>query len=102
MFFEKQRTSPSEEWAARQRRKVDGGLKKLAQWAGDLEFLVDGRFTTADIAAGSVLGYLRVRFTEHPWQDLYPNLRRYSDRLEARASFKATVPVPQTISDRIV
>ncbi|KAJ9603445.1 hypothetical protein H2200_012223 [Cladophialophora chaetospira] len=102
MFFEKQRSSPSEEWASRQRRKVDGGLKKLAEWVGDQDFLVGGRFTTADIAAGSVLGYLRVRFAEHPWQDLYPSLKRYSDQLEARTSFKDTVPVPQTISDKIV
>ena len=101
MFFEKQRSSPSQEWATRQQRKVDGGLTKLALWVGDKEFLVDGRLTLADIAACSVLGYLRVRFAEHPWQGLYPNLKRYSDRLEGRASFKATVPVPQTISDKI-
>lgn len=102
MFFEKQRSSPSQEWAARQRRKVDGGLKQLSKWVGDQEFLIDGRLTTADIAAGSVLGYLRVRFAEHPWQDLYPDLKRYSDGLEARVSFKETVPVPQTINDKIV
>ena len=102
MFFEKQRPSPSQEWTARQRRKVDGGLKKLAQWVGDKEFLVEDHLTLADIAAGCVLGYLRVRFAEHPWQELYPNLKRYSDQLEARASFKETVPTPQTISDRIV
>ena len=81
---------------------MDGGLKKLAEWVGDLDFLVDGQFTLADIAAGCVLGYLRVRFAEHPWQKLYPNLKRYSDQLEARASFKDTVPVPQNIRDRIV
>lgn len=66
-------------------------------------FLINGgRFTFADIAAGCVLGYLRVRFAEHPWQEEYPHLKRYSDRLEARESFKDTVPTPQTISDRIV
>ncbi len=102
MFFEKQRSSPSQEWAARQRRKVDGGLKQLAQWVGDQKFLIGDRLTLADIAAGSVLGYLRVRFAEHPWQELYPSLKRYSDLLEARASFKDTVPTPQSISDKIV
>ncbi|KAK5198316.1 hypothetical protein LTR92_002561 [Exophiala xenobiotica] len=121
MFFEKQRSSPSPDWTARQRRKVDGGLKQLAAWVAEAEaeadkekakanenreedfFLVNGgRFTLADIAAGCVLGYLRVRFAEHPWQEEYPHLKRYSDRLEARESFKDTVPTPQTISDRIV
>jgi glutathione S-transferase len=102
MFFEKQRSSPSQEWTSRQQRKVDGGLCQLASWAGDREFLVEDRFTLADIAAGSVLGYLRVRFQDHPWQEEYPNLKRYSDRLEARESFKTTIPTPQTIKDRIV
>ena len=102
MFFEKQRSSPSQEWASRQRRKVDGGLRQLAQWVGDKEFLIEDRLTLADIAAGSVLGYLRVRFQEHPWQENYPNLKRYSDQLEARESFKKTVPKPQEISDKIV
>ncbi|EXJ62528.1 hypothetical protein A1O7_02966 [Cladophialophora yegresii CBS 114405] len=102
MFFEKQRVLPSQEWTARQRRKVDGGLKKLAQWVGDKDFLIDDRLTLADVAAGCVLGYLRVRFAEHPWQDLYPNLKRYSDLLEARESFRRTRPVPQAINDKIV
>jgi glutathione S-transferase len=103
MFFEKQRLSPSAQWTARQSRKVDGGLKQLAGWVGeDKAFFVDGRLTLADVAAGCVLGYLRVRFAEHPWQEMYPNLKRYSDRLEVRESFKKTVPVPQTIRDKIV
>jgi glutathione S-transferase len=87
---------------ARQRRKVDGGLEQLSQWVGDRDFLVDGTLSLADIAAGSVLGYLRVRFQEHPWQEMYPGLKRYSDNLEARKSFQGTVPSPQKISDKVV
>lgn len=86
----------------------------MAAWVGEKDkknenqkpdqdfFLVDGRFTLADVAAGCVLGYLRVRFAEHPGQEEYPHLKRYSDRLEARESFKTTVPTPQAIRDRIV
>ena len=104
LFFEKQREDGkrSEEWMARQRRKVDGGLKALADWIGEKKFFVDDAFGLADIAAGSVLGYLRVRFPEHPWRETYPHLARYSEELEERKSFKNTVPTPQRISDRVV
>lgn len=66
MFFEKQRSSPSGEWTSRQLRKVNGGLNQLASWVGEREFLIEDRFMLADIAAGAVLGYLRVRFQDHP------------------------------------
>jgi glutathione S-transferase len=101
LFFEKQRENPSEEWMQRQRRKVDGGIKALSIWVGDKDFILD-EFSLADIAAGAVLGYMRVRFQDHDWQEKYPNLKRYSDKLEARESFKSTVPSPQTITDKIV
>ena len=76
----------------------------------------------ADVAAGSLLGYMKVHdqglpefllrdeidvqrqvhFSDHGWQEKYPNLKRYSDRLGERQSFKETVPRPQTIKDKIV
>ena len=83
-------------------RKVEGGLKVLDQWIGEKEFLVEDRLTLADIAAGAVLGYMTVRFKAIPWRDTYPNLAKYSDRLEERESFKGTKPYPQNISDKIV
>ena len=100
MFFEKQRGDGklSEEWMARQRRKVDGGLKAL----GKEKFFVNDTFGLADVAVGSVLGYLKVRFPEHPWRETYPHLTRYSENIEERQSFKDTVPTPQNISDKIV
>lgn len=102
LFFEKQREHPSKEWSERQMRKVQGGLKVLSEWIGDKEFLLENRLTLADIAAGSVLGYMTVRFQTIPWRDMYPNLAKYTDRLEERESFKSTKPYPQTISDKIV
>lgn len=104
LFFEKQREEGkrSEEWMARQQRKVDGGLKVLADWISDKKFFVNDTFGLADIAGGSVLGYLRVRFPEHPWRETYPHLARYSGYLEERQSFKDTMPRPQDIRDRIV
>ena len=54
-YFEKQREDGrrGEEWIARQRRKVDGGLKALADWVGDQKFFINGTFELADLAAGS-------------------------------------------------
>ncbi len=102
LFFEKQRENPSKEWYARQMRKVEGGLKALSEWIGEKDFLIEDRLTLADIAAGSVLGYMTVRFKEIPWREQYSNLARYCDRLEEKESFKNTRPYPQTIADRIV
>ena len=101
LFFEKQRKEQSEEWKSRQLRKVQGGLKALSHWVGDRTFIND-KFSLADIAAGSVLGYMKVRFPDNSWQETYPNLKRYVDNLEERESFKSTVPYPQKISDKIV
>jgi glutathione S-transferase len=104
LFWERHRPAEqrSAEWIARQRRKVDGGLRALAETAGDREWVVGDRFGLADIATGTVLRYLDVRFPEHPWRAQYPNLVALSARLEARPSFATTVPVPQVISDKVV
>ena len=104
LFWERHRAPEmrSAEWIARQRRKVDGGLRALAELAGDRDWLVGERFGLAEIATGTVLRYLDVRFPEHHWRQQYPNLVALSARLEARPSFAATVPVPQTISDKVV
>ena len=104
LFWERHRPAEqqSAEWIARQRRKVDGGLRALAETAGDRDWVVGECFGLADIAAGTVLRYIDVRFPEHPWRSQYPNLVALSARLEARPSFAATVPVPQVISDKVV
>lgn len=113
-FFEVQRGEGkiSKEWLARQMRKVEGGVKWLDQTLRDNQtkhgsnddesFMVGDKFGIADVAAGSVLGYLSVRFTDFDWKTKYPALEKYWSRLETRPSFKDTVPYPQKISDKIV
>lgn len=108
LFWERRRPEEhqSAPWMARQRRKVDGGLRALSALAegrdGGRGWLVGDRFSLADIAAATVLGYLDVRFPEHPWRNLHPALVRLADRLAERPSFRDTVPVPQRIADRVV
>ena len=104
IFFERMRTEDtrSPEWQARQRRKVDGGVREMARLVGDRTFSVGDRFSLGDIAVGTALGYLSVRFAEFDWRSQYPNLQAFSARLEARPSFANSVPVPQKISDKVV
>ncbi|HQT77253.1 MAG TPA: glutathione S-transferase N-terminal domain-containing protein [Rhodopila sp.] len=104
IFWERRRAPEhqSPEWVARQMRKVNGGLEAIARIADSREWVVGDRFGLADIAVGTVLGYLSVRFTELPWRTCHPNLAALSDRLEQRASFRASVPYPQTITDKVV
>lgn len=102
-FFERMRNDcASPPWVARQRRKIDGGLKEIARLAADNTWTVGDRFSLGDIATGTLLGYMSVRFPEIAWRTDYPDLAALSDRLEQRTSFKGSVPYAQTISDRIV
>ena len=104
LFWERHRPAEqqSQEWMARQQRKIDGGLAALARTAGERDYVVGDRFGLADIAAGTVVGYLAVRWPEHPWRERHRNLAALSDRLEQRASFRASVPYAQTITDKVV
>ena len=102
-FFERQRgDSGSAAWTARQRRKIDGGMREIARLIGDRTWAVGDRFGLGDIAAGTVVGYLSVRLKELPVRALYPALAAYCDRLEERPSFANSKPYAQTISDKIV
>ena len=102
-FFERMRgEGASPEWTARQRRKIDGGIKEMARLVGEGDWAVGDRFSLGDIAAGTLVGYMTVRLPELPWRTQYPNLAALSDRLEQRPSFKNSVPYAQKITDKIV
>ena len=104
MFFERQRSksSQSAEWTARQRRKVDGGLKELARLIENRPFTVGDSFGLGDISVATVVGYISVRWPQMNWREPYPNLSTHSDRMEARRSFQTSRPTPQSISDKVV
>ena len=102
-LFEKTREGGgSPEWLARQRRKIDGGLAEMARIVGSREVAVGEHFGLGDIAVGTALGYLSVRFQELSWRTLYPDLATFSDRLALRPSFKDSVPYAQTITAKIM
>ena len=102
-LFEKKRAGGgSPEWLARQRRKIDGGVAEMAKIVGSRQWATGEGFSLGDIAVGTAVGYLSVRFQELPWRPLYPGLAALSDRLEQRPSFQNSVPYAQTITDKVM
>ena len=102
-LFEKMRPAGgSSEWLARQRRKINGGVAAMAALVGTREWAVGDTFGLGDIAVGTALGYLLVRFKDMEWRALYPNLAAYSERIEQRPSFRQTVPQAQAITEKVV
>lgn len=105
-FFEKMRDpeKQSQPWIDRQMRKVEGGLKALGEWAEQRQgdYLVGDKLGLADIAVGSVCGYLACRWPDHGWKDTYPALKKHWQMLEEIPSFKDTRPSPQTMKDKVV
>ncbi len=104
LFFERMRGEgrQSAEWMARQRRKIEGGMREIARLIGTRQWAVGDHFTLGDIAAGTVCGYVSLRFPEFQWRGQYPDLAAYCDRIESRASFRATTPVAQKITETVV
>jgi glutathione S-transferase len=106
-FFETGRGElKSEEWYARQLRKVNGVLKamdELVTKSGG-QFLVRNEFSIADIAAGAMLGMMNMvetKFGLVKWLEQYPKLKEYWEMLEARDSFKATQPYMFELTEKV-
>ncbi|ELX11205.1 putative glutathione S-transferase [Janthinobacterium sp. HH01] len=82
----------SEDWIARQMRKVQLGLASLSEKLGESAYCAGIHYSLADVAVGCTLGWLSFRFPEITWRDDHPNLARLFDKLSERQSFKDTVP----------
>ena len=59
-------------------------------------------FSLGDIAVGTAAGYVSLRYPDFQWRTPHPDLALFSDRLAQRQSFKDSVPVAQTITDKVV
>ncbi|MRW86937.1 glutathione S-transferase [Pseudoduganella sp. FT26W] len=82
----------SEEWMARQMRKVHLSMKSLSEKLGEQAYCAGIHYSLADVAVGCALGWLAFRFPEITWRDDYANLARLYDKLSERPSFKDTAP----------
>ncbi len=102
LFERMRKAQASPEWMARQRRKIEGGLREIARLVGRQEWAVGDRFGLGDIAAGTVCCYVSLRFPDLDWRPLYPDLAVYADRMEQRPSFRGTTPSAQAITEKVV
>lgn len=92
----------SQPWLARQARKIEGGLAAVADMVPPEGYFVGGAFGLADIAAGTMLGYISGRYAQLDWRALHPHLAAYYSRLLERPSFRDTQPVPQQMEEGVV
>ncbi len=75
-------------WSKRQASKIDRGLDRLEQDAGQLA----GDLTIGGIAVAAALGYLDFRFGTDDWRSSRPALAAWGDAILQRPSFVATAP----------
>jgi glutathione S-transferase len=104
LFWERRRPEAhqSRPWMERQRRKIEGGVREIARLVPPAGHCVDDRFGLGDIAVGSMLGFLRLRFPELDWGSAHLHLAGLYARLSERPSFAATVPAPQQFESAVV
>jgi glutathione S-transferase len=92
----------SDAWIARQRRKIDAGVAEIARLVHpDATYANGAAFGLGDIAVGSMLGYLDLRFPQLDWRSAHPHLVALFERLSERPSFRSTVPSAQAMPDEV-
>lgn len=87
-------TERSQAWMDRQWAKVQVALKAMSVGLKDKPFCCGGiHLTLADISVSCALAWLDFRFPQFDWRADHPNLAVLLDKMAARPSFVATVPV---------
>jgi len=83
----------SKDWAAKQTGKLERGLAQMAADLGDKPWCHGDRYSLADIAAGSCLGWVEFRKPGGvEWRSRYANLAKLYDKLMERPAFADTAP----------
>jgi len=81
-------------WIQDQWSKIDRALTWFnthpAEWQGDVDL--------AQVTLGCALGYLDFRAPEYDWRAGYPELQTWFDIIEARESFRMTLPTAEPVS----
>lgn len=87
----------SEQWMARQNRKIDGGMRAFEELAKSRpdgqDYLLGNQLTIADIAVCCATAHIDFAGVRPGWEDKYPGLAKYWVKMEGRPSFKETKPV---------
>lgn len=79
------------DWLARCLGQLRGGLAYLEAQMTQTWLALD-RFSQADVTAGALAGYLKLRVEEIDLARDYPRLARHSERCEALPAFEQTRP----------
>ena len=99
VFMERQRPEAhrSTPWLARQQAKIGAAVDEIARRikAGS-DYAVGDAFSLGDIAVGTLLQYMELRYPEQPWRH-HAHLETLAQRLWERPSFRDTVPVRQSV-----
>lgn len=83
----------SKDWVAKQTGKLKRSLDLIAQELGDKPWCHGDRYSLADIAVGSALGWVDFRRPAGlDWRAEYANLVRHYDKLMERAAFSESAP----------
>jgi glutathione S-transferase len=76
----------------RQMRKITAGLAAISTGLADKPFCSGQAYSLSDVAVGTALGYLELRFPKINWRADYANLAKLYDKLIKRPSFIETIP----------
>ena len=82
----------SQDFIDRQYKVIGFSLAACAADLGEQPWCQGTAITLADIALGSMLGYLDFRFPDIDWRSQHANLAQHFDKLMQRPSFADTVP----------
>jgi glutathione S-transferase len=79
-------------WIGRQMAKVERSLAAMSEGLAGKEWCSGGKYSLADVAVGSALGYLDFRFAALDWRTPNQGLATLYAKLALRPSFVSTVP----------